>query len=227
MQRRRIYQKDVPVFASISAPREVRGENAVLFSSRRPLLTVRPPSHSKSPQGREWEHWEMMVEDTAHSLQPTGLALAIFVVSLILLVLSASAVGLRAYFKYIDHIFGVDDALIVAGLVCNPPFPRNRGIVLCHGFPIAVTLSLHSPDHLYRRRRFSLSWGQGGTRNPRQGLEHVDISRGQEVLDVVDDGLHRGAGHHQELHLCNPLSQCVSISWLVGSFCGPHADEAL
>lgn len=58
-----------------------------------------------------------MLDAAARVLAPTGLSLAIFVVSIICLVLSAIAVSLRVYVRCSEKTFGWDDGLILAGLV--------------------------------------------------------------------------------------------------------------
>lgn len=58
-----------------------------------------------------------MLDDNVRSIQPTGLALGILVVSLICLVASFAAVALRTYTRWTEHTFGPDDGLIIAGLV--------------------------------------------------------------------------------------------------------------
>lgn len=59
----------------------------------------------------------MVVDEAARSLPLSGLALAIFVVSIVCLVLSAICVGLRVYVRVSEETFGWDDKLILAGLV--------------------------------------------------------------------------------------------------------------
>jgi hypothetical protein len=59
----------------------------------------------------------MVVDEAARSLPLSGLALAIFVVSIVCLVLSAISVGLRVYVRVSEETFGWDDKLILAGLV--------------------------------------------------------------------------------------------------------------
>lgn len=58
-----------------------------------------------------------MVDEDARTLPLSGLALAIFVVSIICLVLSAVSVSLRIYVRVSEKTFGWDDSLIIAGLV--------------------------------------------------------------------------------------------------------------
>lgn len=58
-----------------------------------------------------------MVEDDARTVALSGLSLAIFVVSLVCLGLSLLSVGLRTYIRVFDNVFGLDDGLILAGVV--------------------------------------------------------------------------------------------------------------
>lgn len=58
-----------------------------------------------------------MLDDSVRSIQPTGLALAILVVSIVCLIASFVAVALRTYTRWAEHTFGPDDGLIIAGLV--------------------------------------------------------------------------------------------------------------
>lgn len=61
-----------------------------------------------------------MINEDVRFLRPTGLALAIFVVSILCLAASVVSVGLRTYLRLLEHVFGIDDALIIAGLVWLP-----------------------------------------------------------------------------------------------------------
>lgn len=58
-----------------------------------------------------------MIDEDARYLRPTGLALAILIVSIVCLVASAIAVVGRTYLRLVNHVFGFDDALIIGGLV--------------------------------------------------------------------------------------------------------------
>lgn len=58
-----------------------------------------------------------MIDESVRFLWPAGLALALLVVSIVCLVVSAIAVALRTYLRLIDNVFGIDDALIIGGLV--------------------------------------------------------------------------------------------------------------
>lgn len=58
-----------------------------------------------------------MIDATATSIPLTGLALTIFATSAVCLVLSAITVSLRFWVRLQDGALGLDDALIVAGLV--------------------------------------------------------------------------------------------------------------
>lgn len=61
-----------------------------------------------------------MINEDVRFLRPTGLALAILVVSILCLAASVVSVALRTYLRLLERVFGVDDALILAGLVCLP-----------------------------------------------------------------------------------------------------------
>lgn len=58
-----------------------------------------------------------MIEDDVRTVSLSGLSLAIFVVSLVCLALSLLSVGLRTYIRVSDSVFGLDDGLILAGVV--------------------------------------------------------------------------------------------------------------
>ncbi|KAE9990904.1 hypothetical protein EG327_000785 [Venturia inaequalis] len=58
-----------------------------------------------------------MIDATATSIPLTGLALALFATSAVCLVLSAITVSLRLYARLQDSALGLDDGLILAGLV--------------------------------------------------------------------------------------------------------------
>lgn len=58
-----------------------------------------------------------MLEDDVRTVSLSGLSLAIFVVSLVCLGLALVSVGLRTYIRTFDHVFGLDDGLILAGAV--------------------------------------------------------------------------------------------------------------
>lgn len=60
-----------------------------------------------------------IVDENATSVKMTGLALAIFAVSISCLFLSAMTVGLRLVLRVQDKVVGLDDGLILAGLVCD------------------------------------------------------------------------------------------------------------
>lgn len=77
-----------------------------------------------------------MIDATATSIPLTGLALALFATSAVCLVLSAITVSLRLYARLQDSALGLDDGLILAGLVrlIPQPFlpissPRKQGQV--------------------------------------------------------------------------------------------------
>lgn len=58
-----------------------------------------------------------MLDENVRSIKPAGLALAILVVSLVCLAAASLAVALRTYTRWKEHTFGLDDSLMVAGLV--------------------------------------------------------------------------------------------------------------
>ena len=58
-----------------------------------------------------------MVDENARTLPLSGLALSIFVVSIVCLFLSVIAVGIRTHVRCSEKTFGWDDILILAGLV--------------------------------------------------------------------------------------------------------------
>ncbi|POS71963.1 hypothetical protein DHEL01_v209642 [Diaporthe helianthi] len=58
-----------------------------------------------------------MVEDNARTVALNGLSLTIFIVSLVCLCLSLLSVGLRTYIRVFDNVFGLDDGLILAGII--------------------------------------------------------------------------------------------------------------
>lgn len=62
-----------------------------------------------------------MIDATATSIPLSGLALAIFATSAVCLVLSAITVSLRFYVRLHDGALGLDDGLILAGLVRHTP----------------------------------------------------------------------------------------------------------
>lgn len=76
----------------------------------------------------------MVVDEAARSLPLSGLALAIFVVSIVCLVLSAICVGLRVYVRVSEQTFGWDDKLILAGLVV---YTVDVGLA-CHGATVGL-----------------------------------------------------------------------------------------
>lgn len=59
----------------------------------------------------------IMVEDDVRTVSLGGLSLAIFVVSIVCLALSLISVGLRTHIRIFDNVFGLDDGLILAGVV--------------------------------------------------------------------------------------------------------------
>lgn len=82
-----------------------------------------------------------MIDAGVRSISPTGLALAILLASVACLTISVLAVGLRVYLRLADGVFGIDDALIVAGLVRDLPqllffFSSSSSN---HVFPIFIT----------------------------------------------------------------------------------------
>lgn len=58
-----------------------------------------------------------MLDENVRSIKPAGLALAILVVSLVCLAAASLAVALRTYTRWKEHTFGLDDSLMLAGLV--------------------------------------------------------------------------------------------------------------
>lgn len=147
-----------------------------------------------------------MIDESVRFLWPAGLALAILVVSIVCLVLSAIAVALRTYLRLTDNVFGIDDALIICGLV-RTRFPGPRFIYMADLKPSL----LHRIGPLYRRRHACLLWRHCWPGNSGCGAQHLLELRGQEVLDHVDADVHSRPSHYQELYLRNPLPQYVDI----------------
>ncbi|KUI70897.1 hypothetical protein VM1G_05785 [Cytospora mali] len=75
-----------------------------------------------------------MVDESLRVLPLSGLALAIFVVSIVCLVLSTICVGLRVHVRVSEKTFGWDDALILAGLVVY----TVDVALACHGATVGL-----------------------------------------------------------------------------------------
>ncbi|ROW07791.1 hypothetical protein VMCG_03345 [Cytospora schulzeri] len=76
----------------------------------------------------------MVVDEAARTLPLGGLAQAIFIVSIVCLVLSTISVGLRIYVRVSEETFGWDDGLILAGLVV---YMVDVGLA-CHGATVGL-----------------------------------------------------------------------------------------
>ncbi|QDS69319.1 hypothetical protein FKW77_003268 [Venturia effusa] len=75
-----------------------------------------------------------MIDATATSIPLSGLSLAIFVTSAVCLVLSAITVSLRLYIRLHDTALGLDDGLILAGLLI---YGVDVGLA-CHGATVGL-----------------------------------------------------------------------------------------
>ncbi|TID27089.1 hypothetical protein E2P81_ATG01539 [Venturia nashicola] len=75
-----------------------------------------------------------MIEATATSIPLTGLALAIFATSAVCLVLSVITVSLRLYVRMHDSTLGLDDGLILSGLLI---YAVDVGLA-CHGATVGL-----------------------------------------------------------------------------------------
>lgn len=61
----------------------------------------------------------MAVDANLRFVQPEGLALAIIIVSLVFLFFSLLSVGIRIYIRQSDNALGLDDWLVLGGVVCS------------------------------------------------------------------------------------------------------------
>lgn len=62
----------------------------------------------------------MAVDPDARYVPLEGLSMAIVVISIICVVCSVAAVGIRTYARLANGLFGVDDALVLFGTVGDP-----------------------------------------------------------------------------------------------------------
>lgn len=71
------------------------------------------------------------MDENATSIPLSGLALAIFAISAGCLILSAIMVSMRLFVRMHDNTLGLDDGLILAGLVRHVPqiSPQCGGVV--------------------------------------------------------------------------------------------------
>lgn len=60
-----------------------------------------------------------MADESARTAVLEGFPLSITIVISAFLVLAVLSVGIRSYVRAFDNVFGVDDGLILAGLVCS------------------------------------------------------------------------------------------------------------
>lgn len=61
--------------------------------------------------------WSTTIDPDLRMLPPTGLPLAIIIISCVFLVFSVICVGLRTRIRLVERTFGLDDGLMAAGTV--------------------------------------------------------------------------------------------------------------
>lgn len=66
-----------------------------------------------------------MADASARTAVLEGFPLSITIVISAFLVFAILSVGVRSYVRVVDNVFGVDDGLMLAGLVCSSGFTKH------------------------------------------------------------------------------------------------------
>ena len=107
----------------------------------------------------------MAPDPLATVVQPKGLALVTLIVTIVLFCTSSVTVLTRTWVRASDSCFGLDDGLMLAGLVCGCRAPKQSLHVVLRADAVFDVDLVHG--RLWRRRSCYLHW----PRHPRSRVE--------------------------------------------------------